>query len=115
MNAKELEEVIWKVQRKMGTDHPLIRCLKRGVGVHHGALSPDYRQAVEHLFRKKYLKIVIATGTLALGIHMPCRTVVFCGDTIKLSALQYRQMSGRAGRRGHDWLSHKQNCHPPRS
>ena len=106
MNAKELEEVIWKVQRKMGTDHPLIRCLKRGVGVHHGALSPDYRQAVEHLFRKKYLKIVIATGTLALGIHMPCRTVVFCGDTIKLSALQYRQMSGRAGRRGHDPVGH---------
>lgn len=56
------------------------------------------------LFRKGYLRVVIATGTLSLGINMPTRTTVFAGDHTNLHALNYRQASGRAGRRGFDNL-----------
>ena len=82
----------------------LIDALKRGVGIHHAGMNRKYRQVVEILFRKRFLQVVIATGTLALGINMPCKTVVFSGDSVFLTALNYRQCAGRAGRRGFDLL-----------
>lgn len=82
----------------------LITALRRGIGVHHAGMNRRYRQVCEILFRKGYLRVVIATGTLALGINMPCKTVVFSGDSIFLTALNYRQAAGRSGRRGFDML-----------
>ncbi|KAF2702832.1 DEAD/DEAH box helicase-like protein [Pleomassaria siparia CBS 279.74] len=82
----------------------LLDSLRRGVGVHHAGLNRKYRQVVEILFRKGYLRVIVATGTLALGINMPCKTVVFSGDSVFLTALNYRQAAGRAGRRGFDML-----------
>ena len=82
----------------------LIDALKRGIGVHHAGMNRKYRQVCEILFRKGYLRVVIATGTLALGINMPCKTVVFSGDSVFLTALGFRQAAGRAGRRGFDFL-----------
>ncbi|KAM5464132.1 putative RNA helicase [Microsporum ferrugineum] len=82
----------------------LIDALRRGIGVHHAGMNRKYRQVCEILFRKGYLRVVIATGTLALGINMPCKTVVFSGDSIFLTALNFRQAAGRAGRRGFDML-----------
>lgn len=47
----------------------LISALRRGVGVHHSGMNRRYRQIVEILFRKGFLRVVIATGTLALVSH----------------------------------------------
>ncbi|KAK1460112.1 DEAD/DEAH box helicase [Colletotrichum melonis] len=88
----------------LGIKPRLIDALRRGLGVHHAGMNRQYRQVVEMLFRKGYLTVVIATGTLALGLNMPCKTVVFIGDSAFLTALNYRQASGRAGRRGFDLL-----------
>ena len=97
--AKYFGQLRWR-----GLPEWLIAGLKRGIGVHHAGMNRKYRQIVEMLFRKGYLRVVIATGTLALGINMPCATVVFSGDSVFLTALNFRQAAGRAGRRGFDLL-----------
>ncbi|KAH7929957.1 P-loop containing nucleoside triphosphate hydrolase protein [Leucogyrophana mollusca] len=81
-----------------------IPCLKRGIAVHHSGMNKRYRSLVESLFRRGFLRVVFATGTLALGINAPAKTSVFCGDSPYLTALMYRQCAGRAGRRGYDLL-----------
>ncbi|ADM11545.1 putative Ski2 RNA helicase [Encephalitozoon intestinalis ATCC 50506] len=86
------------------TDFEFIDMLYRGIGVHHAHLNRKYRSLVEILFRQKHLQVLFATETLALGINMPCRTVVFAGDSLQLDPMNYKQMAGRAGRRGFDTL-----------
>jgi len=89
-----------------GGNHIHIRCLDRGIGIHHEKLGHQYKQLVETLFRAKHLKVVISTATLAMGVNMPARSVVFAGDHPDLNPLRYRQMMGRAGRRGYDNIGH---------
>ncbi|KAG8520068.1 putative ATP-dependent RNA helicase DDX60, partial [Galemys pyrenaicus] len=76
--------------------------LRKGIGFHHGSMEYRERQVVELLFRLRHVKVVTATSSLALGINMPCKSVVFTEDSVFLDALNFRQMSGRAGRRGED-------------
>jgi hypothetical protein len=103
LSQEELEDFAYQMRRR-GVEEWLIDGLRRGIGVHHAGMNRKYRYCVEMLFRRGYLRVVIATGTLALGINMPCKTVVFSGDSVFLTALNFRQAAGRAGRRGFDML-----------
>jgi ATP-dependent RNA helicase HelY len=92
---------------------PWSAALEAGIAPHHAGLVPAFRQAVEQCFSEGLLKVVFATETLALGINMPARTVVverfakFRGsDTSALTSGEYRQLTGRAGRRGIDTVGH---------
>ena len=97
VTAEYLDGVLEKVH---GVDEQLL--LKQGIGYYHAGCHKKNRDATEILFRSKYVQVVAATATLALGIHMPCKTVVFVGDDQYVDALNYRQMAGRSGRRGYD-------------
>ena len=87
--------------------------LMAGVAAHHAGLIPVFKETVEHLFRQKLVKLVFATETLALGINMPARSVVlekldkFNGERrVQITAGEYTQLTGRAGRRGIDVEGH---------
>jgi ATP-dependent RNA helicase HelY len=87
--------------------------LERGVAAHHAGMLPAFKEVVEELFRKKLVKAVFATETLALGINMPARTVVleklekFNGEArVPITPGEYTQLTGRAGRRGIDVEGH---------
>ncbi|KAI1746596.1 hypothetical protein F4782DRAFT_43365 [Xylaria castorea] len=103
LTRSELEGFIDSLKCEEIRPH-LFSALERGIAVHHAGMNRSYRQVVEILFRKGFLTAVIATGTLALGINMPCKTVAFIGDSTFLTTLNYRQGAGRAGRRGFDLL-----------
>jgi superfamily II RNA helicase len=83
--------------------------LVRGIGFHHAGMIPIAKELVEILFADGFLSVVFATKTLAIGINMPARSVMFLnvieyfgGDRKTMPASEYLQMSGRAGRRGKD-------------
>ncbi|MDO8543284.1 MAG: DEAD/DEAH box helicase, partial [Opitutaceae bacterium] len=85
------------------------RWLRHGIGVHHAGLLPKYRILVEQLAQKGLLKLICGTDTLGVGINVPIRTVLFTQlwkyDGKKaaiLSVRDFRQISGRAGRKGYD-------------
>src|SRR4051812_2132512 len=83
--------------------------LRHGIGLHHAGLLPKYRVLVEQLAQKGLLKVICGTDTLGVGINVPIRTVVFTRlckfdgqKTGLLSARDFHQISGRAGRKGFD-------------
>lgn len=87
--------------------------LARGVAAHHAGMLPTFKEIVEHLFSEGLVKAVFATETLALGINMPARSVViekltkWNGEThAEITAGEYTQLTGRAGRRGIDVEGH---------
>jgi superfamily II RNA helicase len=85
------------------------RFLLHGVGIHHAGLLPRYRLLVEQLAQRGLLQVICGTDTLGVGVNIPIRTVVFSGlakfDGEKVSLLtvrEFRQIAGRAGRKGFD-------------
>ncbi|PHJ17915.1 dead deah box helicase domain-containing protein [Cystoisospora suis] len=98
-------------------DLPQIRfvcsLVQRGIGIHHGGLLPIIKEMVEILFQRGLVRVLFATETLAIGLNMPARSVVFSSLTKHdgqrsrmLHASEYTQMAGRAGRRGIDTFGH---------
>jgi len=113
-NDEEIKNAKEKIGRMPGnTKDMLLRCLHRGVGIHHNGLPNKYLHICERLFRMGFLRVVFSTDTLAYGINMPCRAVVFAGDSVFLNSVQFQQMAGRAGRRGLDVLGHVVFCALP--
>lgn len=87
--------------------------LYNGIASHHAGLLPAWKLLVERLFQKGLIKVVFATETLSAGINMPARTTVISAISKRtdsghrmLTANEFLQMSGRAGRRGMDKIGY---------
>lgn len=92
---------------RLGSDHPLIGCVRKGVAYHHAGLPVEVQEAVEDAIRSETIKAVIATTTLTDGVNLPVRTVVIAtaeyegqDPSQRMSAAQLLNAVGRAGRAG---------------
>jgi len=94
--------------------------LRRGIAAHHAGMVPAFREIVERCFERGLLSVVYATETLALGVNMPARSVALerfskysdAGRNF-LTSGEFKQMTGRAGRRGLDDEGHAVVCYSP--
>ena len=87
--------------------------LRKGIGIHHAGMLPIFREMIEILYDKKYIQLLFATETFAIGLNMPTKTVCFSSlykhdgySQRLLHPHEFIQMSGRAGRRNIDTIGH---------
>ena len=90
-----------------------VKLLEKGIGLHHAGMLPIFREMMEILYEQKYIKVLIATETFAIGLNMPTKTVCFTSlnkhDGNKYRMLynnEFKQMCGRAGRRNIDKIGY---------
>ncbi|MEZ4604660.1 MAG: hypothetical protein R2861_15035 [Desulfobacterales bacterium] len=82
---------------------------EHAVGAHHSGQLPVWKLVIETLMTEGLLDAVFATSTVAAGVNFPARTILFLNsdrfngrDFMPLTATEFHQMTGRAGRRGMD-------------
>ncbi|SIN90321.1 DEAD/DEAH box helicase [Agromyces cerinus] len=105
----EIAEAIGGFRFNTAFGKTLSRLVRAGIGVHHAGMLPRYRRLVETLAQRGLLRVICGTDTLGVGINVPIRTVLitalakFDGQRMRqLTAREFHQIAGRAGRAGYD-------------
>ncbi|WP_368499776.1 DEAD/DEAH box helicase [Herbiconiux sp. A18JL235] len=105
----EIAELIGPFRFTTAFGKTLARFIRMGIGVHHAGMLPKYRRLVERLAQRGLLRVICGTDTLGVGINVPIRTVLlsaltkFDGTRMRqLTAREFHQIAGRAGRAGFD-------------
>lgn len=107
----------WREYADLPEYQTLVGLLEKGIGIHHSGMIPVLREIVELMISKKYIKVLFATESFAIGLDCPIKTAVFIslkkfdGSSPRyLLPHEYTQMAGRAGRRGLDTVGHVIHC-----
>ncbi|XP_044047593.1 DNA polymerase theta isoform X3 [Siniperca chuatsi] len=106
LDREGLVDIIAQLRRTpAGLDPILQRTVPWGVAFHHAGLTFDERDVLEGAFRQGMVRVLAATSTLSSGVNLPARRVIIRTPTFNghlLDPLTYKQMAGRAGRKGVD-------------
>lgn len=123
MAAQECERLLrsklpnWKEYTVLPEYRLLVSLLEKGIGFHHSGMIPVFREMVEMFISNKSILLLIATESFSIGLDCPIKTVIFTGfmkyDGVRerlLEPHEYKQMAGRAGRRGIDKIGYVVHC-----
>ncbi|BCX49164.1 superfamily II RNA helicase [Haloferula helveola] len=106
---QRIAEVLEEADFRSPYGKEIKKLLRHGLGIHHAGLLPKYRVLVERLAQEGLLKVICGTDTLGVGVNVPIRTVLltqlfkYGGDSTGiLTVRDFKQICGRAGRRGFD-------------
>jgi superfamily II RNA helicase len=120
--ARECEQIMRRLPNyreylELPEYQSLVALLEKGIGIHHSGMIPILREIVELMISKKYIKLLFATESFAIGLDCPIKTAIFTSLTKYdgnreryLLSHEYTQMAGRAGRRGIDQIGHVIHC-----
>jgi superfamily II RNA helicase len=107
----------WREYADLPEYKTLVSLLEKGIGIHHSGMIPILREIVELMISKKYIKVLFATESFAIGLDCPIKTAIFISlkkfdgsNQRYLLPHEYTQMAGRAGRRGLDTVGHVVHC-----
>jgi superfamily II RNA helicase len=115
---RECEQIIRKLPNyeeylELPEYNEMVALLEKGIAVHHSGVTAVFRELIEILYSKGYIKLLFGTETFSIGLNMPTKTVIFTdvnkfdGDSMRLLySHEYTQMAGRAGRRHIDTVGH---------
>jgi superfamily II RNA helicase len=111
-NSLEFNDCLYDLLERFPSlsGHRQLKALRSaGLAAHHGGQLPAWKLLVEEMMNQGHLRVIFATSTIAAGVNFPARTIalfnsdLFNGhDFNPLTATEFRQMTGRAGRRGQD-------------
>ncbi|PKN52652.1 MAG: ATP-dependent DNA helicase [Deltaproteobacteria bacterium HGW-Deltaproteobacteria-13] len=111
-NSREFDDSLYDLLDRFPSlsGHRQLKALRSsGIASHHGGQLPAWKMLVEEMMNRGHLRVIFATSTIAAGVNFPARTIVlfnsdlFNGNDFNpLSATEFSQMTGRAGRRGQD-------------
>jgi superfamily II RNA helicase len=119
---KECEQIVRKLPNyaeylALPEYNRLVSLLEKGIGVHHSGMIPVLREIVEFMILKKYVKLLFATESFAIGLNCPIRSAIFSSltkyDGLHMRYLlphEYNQAASRCGRRGLDTIGHVIHC-----
>lgn len=107
MSGAKIKEIRAEISQSLGFsipyEHPMFQMLKRGIGLYIESSPERYRRLLQTLLIHKDIGVVISGKSLSTGIDMPIKSSCILGhEETTLTTSDFLQMSGRAGRRGHD-------------
>lgn len=101
-NDRDITYLKEKIVEELGSESILLTYLNHGFIIHHASLPENVKIAIENALRNKKINLVIATSTLAQGVNLPFKNILFkslwMGKDTLIPNNDFLNACGRAGR-----------------
>lgn len=100
-NPDALKRLTQRFARLVGPEHDLTKAFEKGIAVHWGELPHIARKIIEEGVRKRAIRLILSTSTLAEGVNLPIKTIYIPKLSTRNRDMEiglFLNVIGRAGR-----------------